>query len=179
MTAPQPEEDYAWLVDARWRIQTSLLELFELVQSEARRAELEGQETTRQGFGWLLGAAFSLWRAAFLSNAAPDWSGNLKHARGFLEKLLQDNAINYQQDKDTKAWSGGYYLNNSRFRLQMAHKLLSQAGVISGSGCSGILEWDVNGTLERKTDWEAQYGCLTDLIKHLKKANGLTGRRDN
>lgn len=68
-------------------------------------------------FGLLVGAAFSLWRAAFLVDAERDWPKILEKAETFLEAVVEDNTINYLQDKNTRNWTVGYYLNNARYRL--------------------------------------------------------------
>ena len=53
----------------------------------------------------------------------------MKHAERFLEIVVRDNAINYPQDRETREWTVGYYLNNARFRVvQMETKLVQLVG---------------------------------------------------
>ena len=42
----------------------------------------------------------------------------MDHSREFLKLLIMDNAINYAQDKKTKSWMAGYYVNNAFFRIE-------------------------------------------------------------
>src|SRR6266516_7444967 len=79
-------------------------------------------------FHLLLGAVFSLWRAAFLIQGRRTTADMNEHALKFLQFLTWDNAINYTQDRATHAWTVGYYLNNAHFRLRSAKGLLKPKG---------------------------------------------------
>ena len=100
-----------WLVAARNEIQSLMLQLYE------RWDALDAN--TRQ---FALGAAFSLWRAVFLI-ADEDAERRLESpgldaaARGFLQKVIETNAIGFGDDRSFKAWTGGYYVNNAIFRV--------------------------------------------------------------
>lgn len=90
--------DKDWLVESRSRIQCLLLELYKFLKDN--RGKLVQRKFERSVFGLLVGTAFSLWRAAFLvSQADRDWPNILKQAEDFLDILVEDNAINYPQDK--------------------------------------------------------------------------------
>jgi hypothetical protein len=106
---------------SRARVQDTLVDLHEAVASADGRALLEQDPNKRGLFGLLLGTAFSLWRAAFLSHGAVTWPENLKQASEFLDSLIGDNAIAYVQDRQTGRWTSGYYLNNARYRLKEAY----------------------------------------------------------
>jgi len=110
-------EDFGWLVDRRSRIQQLLLRLYEFLNEN--RADLATRELQWPLFGLLVGAGFSLWRAAFLAEEERQRPDVLDHAEKFLERLLRDNAINYPQDRETRMWTVGYYLHNARFRLEL------------------------------------------------------------
>jgi hypothetical protein len=69
-------------------------------------------------FARLLGAAFSLWRAVFLANPARKWDNVYEQAVSFFRTLIEDNIINYPQDKNMSAYSVGYYVNNAKHRLE-------------------------------------------------------------
>ena len=107
-----PLSGYKWLIERRWRIQSLCLELHEYLRSNPIPVK-----TDWRFFSPLLAAAFSLWRAAFLAdpNRKPD--DIYDHAVSFFEFLIEDNAISYTQDRKTRAYSAGYYLNNAKFRL--------------------------------------------------------------
>lgn len=72
----------------------------------------------------LLGAAFSLWRAAFLIRGSRTREELNAHALAFLDTLLWDNAITYQHDSRLYGWTSGYYVNNAAIRLTHAAKVL-------------------------------------------------------
>ncbi len=66
----------------------------------------------------IIGAAFSLWRAAFLTDAKRDNSDVIVHGKEFIKLVAEDNMINYLNDKKTRNWTVGYYLNNARYRVK-------------------------------------------------------------
>lgn len=59
----------------------------------------------------------------FLSEENVAWPDAQTHAEWFLTTLIQDNAINYSQDKTFHNWSFGYYVGNAEYRLQQIHKI--------------------------------------------------------
>jgi hypothetical protein len=65
----------------------------------------------------LVAIAFSLWRAAFLSDARGQIDSKVQHAEGFLRKLLTDNMISFAQDREWREWSVNYYIDDARYRL--------------------------------------------------------------
>lgn len=67
--------------------------------------------------GYLIGVAFSLWRAVFLSLPKRKLSDVYEHAEDILHTLLETNAVGFPQDKATQQWMAGYYNNNAILRL--------------------------------------------------------------
>ena len=112
------QDDLTWLVEQRSKIQKLLLELHTFGKNQGDG--LLGHPVACGVFHLLVGAAFSLWRAAFLTEPEATPEITLEHSRQFLETLVRDNMIGYQQDKATKAWTAGYYLNNAYSRLSEA-----------------------------------------------------------
>lgn len=112
--------ELAWPVGARVRIESLLLRVYRLTEG------LEEQVPTGRSYAIVLavGIGFSLWRAAFLSAPGRSTATMHSNARDFLGTLLRDNAINFPQDRETQAWSGGYYVNNAYFRLAVLFKAL-------------------------------------------------------
>lgn len=106
--------DYVWLVESRSKVQHVLLDIYTFLKDNP---ELQQREFERSVFGLLIGAAFSLWRAVFLTSADRSWPSILEAAEDMLKLVLEDNAITFQQDKRTRNWMAGYYLNNARDRL--------------------------------------------------------------
>jgi len=66
----------------------------------------------------LIAVSFSLWRAAFLADKTSKRSEVFEHGRTFLEKIIEDNAISYPQDKHSREWTFNYYTRNARSSLQ-------------------------------------------------------------
>jgi hypothetical protein len=124
-------------------------------------------------FHLLLGSAFSLWRAAFLVKGTRQRSDLNEHALEFLDKLLWDNAINYPQDRDTHAWTGGYYVNSAALRLREAGTLLQMTGSAEFQALGKFIsqQWDQPKTTlpDVGEGWDichaAGKGCLTMLRK--------------
>ncbi len=109
------DPDFTWLVQRRSEIQELLLNLYQF--------HLKNSERLKNGFTLnvyhlLVGAAFSLWRAVFLCEPDTQAKKMVDHSKVFLEILIGDNAINYAQDKKTKSWMAGYYINNAFFRIE-------------------------------------------------------------
>jgi len=106
--------DFTWLVQQRSLIQELLLKLH---QFGSRSADRLTDDFTRNIFHLLVGAAFSLWRAVFLIEPETSTQQSVDHSVTFLELLVRDNTINYSQDRNTRAWTAGYYLNGAYYRL--------------------------------------------------------------
>ena len=107
---------------------------------------------------------FSLWRAVFLADGAGDWEAVLANAETFLEKLVRDNAINYADDWNNRAWSFVYYLGNANHRLReladswpefkrqlTAGQLESLRGPIVGA--SALRVWRDHCTMLQEAIW--------------------------
>jgi len=118
MAAGSGAKDLEWLVDRRSKIQRLLLDLHSC--SEKR----SGGASQRLRLQLLIAVGFALWRAAFLAEGKRRWPSIDKDATLFLETLVRDNAIGYAQDRRTKAWSFGYYVNDAYLRLAYFAKLL-------------------------------------------------------
>ena len=126
-----------WLVAARNEIQELLLLLHDKWDSIP--------PNDRQ---WALGAAFSLWRAVFLIYSETAQRSLREpaldqHARKYLLKVIETNAIGFGDDRDARSWTGGYYVNDAIFRvreiLQVQHD-----------------EWPEHETLRDAWNWAFQ-----------------------
>ncbi len=114
-----PQSDnFAWLIKARAVNQETLLRLYRFANQNSQ--ELRDKPMARAVFVLLVGAGFSLWRAAFLSDAIRSWPQIIQDATKLLKRLVGDNAVAYPQDRETREWMAGYYLNNARWRLLLA-----------------------------------------------------------
>jgi hypothetical protein len=121
---PPRDPDFDWLLAARADIQQDLLVLYRFVK-DSRDALLQGDEDTDRGvFTLLVGAAFSLWRAAFLSHIDPGWPAVLDKTEALLKAVLETNAVPFSTELSVKNWMFGYYLNSALHRLAVVRQRL-------------------------------------------------------
>jgi hypothetical protein len=133
----------AWLVDARNDVQRFMLEVHTRApELDVGAIEYDGDRSRR--WQWLVGVAFSLWRAVFLlvDIEGPRAAGSAgRDAKEFLAKVIETNAIGFGDDRTRSAWSSGYYLNNVRLRLD---KLWADLGE-SKTENPGLTDADMRG----------------------------------
>ena len=84
----------------------------------ARRNELLPDPKLSDAVLLMVGAAFSLWRAIFLTYTTKTLTENFENGERFLRRIVRHNTIAYGDDVKRQAWSFGYYLNNWKFRLK-------------------------------------------------------------
>ena len=108
-------EHFDWLVAGRSRNQKATLDLYKLV--ETNEGELSASISHQTILNDLVGIAFSLWRAVFLSDLTGDVADRLADAKRFLQSLIAHNAVLYQTDFTAREWAFEYYLDNALFRL--------------------------------------------------------------
>lgn len=171
-------KDYTWLVESRSKVQHLLLELYRFLKDN--RSTLEQRGFERSVFGLLVGAAFSLWRAAFLANAERSWPDILKKAEDLLQIVVEDNAISYLQEKKTEDWMVGYYLNNARYRLARVRSKFAE--VIDASQMAQIAEFSEFDGVQKpggidetdpKDAWSKTYNALHRAVEFLREADGF------
>jgi hypothetical protein len=167
------QPDFSWLVVQRSEAQRLLLKLYQFGTEEPERL---ADELTRSVYHLLVGAAFSLWRAVFLIEPETSTQETVDHSVQFLELLVRDNTINYTQDRNTRAWTAGYYLNGAFFRLTEAIARLEScreigAGVTDAFTAFGHADrCQLVSTDRRKAcriAFEAAEGALSQL-KHVE-----------
>ena len=125
-------EGLEWLVAARNEIQVLMLDLYRRWGT----LDLEKRQDAA-------GAAFSLWRAAFLlaekelksvfrdENGASIKRGRVQAAaKSFLHQVVRTNAINFPDDLRNAPWTAGYYVNNAIYRV---NDMRGQPGSHTGS----------------------------------------------
>ena len=122
--SPEPD-NFGWLIKARVLNQEVLLRLYRFAKAPDKP---QSDEISRSVFALLVGAGFSLWRAAFLGDATREPSKITEDAIKLLERLVRDNAVNYPQDRETREWMAGYYIKNAIWRLLMAWQFLEKEG---------------------------------------------------
>src|SRR5689334_2535774 len=89
-------EHFQWLVDSRNRNQTCSLRLRLLLKDHEKRWKTK---QLSMGAQELISVCFSLWRAVFLSEKTGKRSAVFDDGLKFLERIIEDNAIAYAQDK--------------------------------------------------------------------------------
>lgn len=109
---------FQWLVDARHRNQTCSLKLRMLLRDYEKRWKTRQHALSAQE---LLSVSFSLWRAVFLAEKTGKRSAVFDDGLKFIERVIEDNAIAYAQDKSMREWSFNYYTRAARYSLEFLH----------------------------------------------------------
>lgn len=164
-------DNFNWLVKARASNQEALLRLYRLAKDNSEK--LQSNEMGRSLFTLLIGAGFSLWRAAFLSDARREWTRILEDATQLLERLVRDNAVAYPQDRETREWMAGYYLNNAQWRLLIAWKQLKRQGHRGSMPVAlrRVKKYEDRGAEQESPIelWNTSYAALRELLNVLEK----------
>jgi hypothetical protein len=97
-----------WLVENRIAIQKTALDLYLLIPkkngSVKKQTSLINQD--------LVGVIFCLWRGVFLAYEKKIKLGEpLNNAKNFLKKIIEDNSINFGDDKNFKQWTANFYID--------------------------------------------------------------------
>jgi hypothetical protein len=108
-------EHLEWAIQSRARNQLCSLRLLGLFHDyptfwKTRKYAQAAQDLTA--------VAFSLWRAAFLAQKTGRREEVFAHAKTFLERVIEDNAISYPSDKTSREWTFNYYARNARSSLE-------------------------------------------------------------
>ena len=98
-------------------------------------------------------------------------------AKDFLGLLLRDNAINYPQDRQTRAWTGGYYLNNANLRLVIVKDLIplsaNESAVFDKILRSVENQKQISDhTPDLQTGWEDAYAAADIALGKLRETLG-------
>lgn len=78
------------------------------------------ERTSRAVFTLLVGSAFSLWRAVFLSGIDREWPDILDKTERLLEGLLATSAEPSALERKAGSWLFAYYLNSAIDRIAKA-----------------------------------------------------------
>lgn len=107
-------EHLEWAIESRHENQRCAIRLLRLLTEQKDRIRQRQFDMFSQV---LVGAVFSLWRAAFLADKTGIRAESYKAAISFLETMIAHNAIGYSQDRTEKEWTFNYYVNNVRDTL--------------------------------------------------------------
>ncbi len=90
----------------------------------------------------------------------------------YLKRLVTDNSIQYQDDKNNSAWTVGYYLGNAQIRVKMAWEKLQRSpeyqSVAAATPIAVVVEtWELNAK-QTLFEWEITHNSLRQVMKILK-----------
>ena len=129
-----------WAISSRAANQQSCLTLLKLFDDYPEQWSSIGMSVAAQN---LVSVGFSLWRAAFLADKTGRRTEVFSHGRDFLEKMIEDNAIAYVQDKKSQEWTFNYYTRNARFALErLAHKWPKRVPMYKAKTRTATERWD-------------------------------------
>jgi hypothetical protein len=154
----------SWLVKNRSENQETTLKLF-LVMKDNHEKLAENFDLANISQG-LTAACFSLWRAVFLSDVSDDdyFDTAMTDAKSFLGNLILHNMVAYPQDRNTRAWTFTYYVNNARFRLQTISSINNEILPPSFVSASG------GGAMAAKDFWTLQHSACVVAVRNLELA---------
>lgn len=109
-----------WAIQCRGRNQQTCLKILKSFENHEKKWQTKKYSPIAQD---LLAVAFSLWRAAFLADRDGSRRHVFKNCSVFLRTLIEDNAIGYVQDKNTREWTFNFYTRNARYALEHLNKL--------------------------------------------------------
>ncbi len=158
--------EFEWLVDSRARIHRLLLDLY------SRTLPSTGFESAKKELALqlLVAIGFSLWRAAFLADGERTWPKMHLDQAKFLESLVRDNAIGYTQDRASRCWTFGYYLNNAYLRLSYLHGSLLPLTADHANRINAFLTDQFtprDSEPNAKVAWEHAYEATRDAFREL------------
>ncbi|MDT4966919.1 MAG: hypothetical protein QOJ64_1656 [Acidobacteriota bacterium] len=137
----------------------------------------------RSLFCLLIGAAFSLWRASFLTEVRRGWPGVLAGAEKFLTAVVRDNAIGYNQEKSAQKWMVGFYLNSAAFRIDAilrnrASGKKKLAAALRSGDFSEFQKLFTTGlhAVHPSHAWEVIYNVLARLVENLLPVTARSNR---
>jgi hypothetical protein len=168
MTTGTDTKDMQWLVKSRSEVQDLLLALWTIAKDGCLRTSSQKLQ-----FELLIATCFALWRSVFLAHGERTSSSINEHATKFLETLVRDNAIAYSQDRDSKAWTFGYYINDAYFRLEYYDRIFSKltpphaervAAFLAAQGKPVASEWDAH------LAWTQAFDAALDAAHILERA---------
>jgi hypothetical protein len=163
--------DLGWLVNSRSENQKTSLELYEFLL--AHQDQIATNDDYAQIALALVGIAFSLWRAVFLGDKKTPQTP-LTDAVVFLKKVIQDNAIGYQQDRNASDWTFDYYLHNARYRLyEIRSRWPEVLPHIKGKWRPTRAHWDYHHGI-----FAEAVGNFSRMVKQSEQAGAVVGKKE-
>ena len=133
-------EHLSWAIESRYQNQRCAVNLLGLFMEHEELWKTQNWSRAAQD---LLAVSFSLWRAAFLADKTAKRVAVFSHGTDFLEKVIEDNAISYVQDRKSNEWTFNYYTRNARSALETLHKYWpEQVPPYVGKKRTPVERWD-------------------------------------
>jgi hypothetical protein len=112
-------EHLRWAVKSRARNQECAIRLLDLFLEYEDKWKTKDWSRAAQD---LLSVNFSLWRAAFLADKTAKRDEVFAHAKLFLQRIIETNAISFSEDRTSKEWTFNYYTRNAKCALEALHE---------------------------------------------------------
>ena len=115
------------------------------------------------------------------TSVALDETSMADHADTFLETVIQDNAIAYTQERNSREWTFGYYLNNAAMRMGVIaeKRTLFREILQNNKILTEDLKWrEVAGQEDAKVIWKIAYDALNLAVENaavVLSASDITG----
>ena len=143
-----------WAIESRARNQVCALRLLALFRKHESKWKSKKYARAAQD---LVAVSFSLWRAAFLADKTSKRAAVFEHGRAFLEHVIEDNAISYPQDKNSREWTFNYYTRNARFSLNELAR-----------SWEGVVPPYVGGTRKPAERWDYCQSLLDQAVENFE-----------
>jgi hypothetical protein len=150
----------AWQVDRRFRIQCIMHELHRF---------LAAQESLHSDHNdaWypmvrMVGIAFSLWRAAFLTHTTGKKKAAYKNMVEYLDKVIKQNTIAFIDDYNMSDHAAPYYTGNARYRLERMYRFNPDLLQIKSVAAIDKLLQDDREEMPQDVLWDMCYLALKD-----------------
>ncbi len=161
-----------WQINARFRIQKLLHRMHILhsrnteIPRHYKRTLTEEEKDEWYPINRMIGAAFSLWRSAFLTQASNDRKQIYEHTNEFISKVIAQNSIAFPDDYKMCELTVVYYNTNARYRLERLMDKNSSlvAKYESVRKIDELKHSDQSEHLSPKDLWEILYWALEDCF---------------
>ncbi|HMU56423.1 MAG TPA: hypothetical protein PKA61_15540 [Nitrospira sp.] len=160
------EPDLDWLVHNRSAVQELLLELWKEFPETPSADSQPGA-----ALQLLVGATFSLWRAAFLAESPRDWQEHASHAKKFLYLVVKEQTMGHVQEREARYWTVGYYLTSAFLRLESAYVALDYDPPLRSIVTRFIVRRGgmIDEAADPRTPWETAAAAVRDLLGEARR----------
>jgi hypothetical protein len=159
---PKFEDIVAWQIDRRWRISRIMHELHTFLKNEEslhRERNDEWYPVVR-----MVGIAFSLWRAAFLTHTQGTKKVIYANMVEYLDKVIKHNSIAFADDYKMSDQAAPYYTGNARYRLERMYKYNEKLLQIPSVAAINQLLVDSREEMPQDELWDMCYVALRDCF---------------